>query len=541
MASLMKDITEPRETDILCGRGGAALRHAGNQTYRRLVKLNKSFYMTCLKTEKQKISQSIVLVIRDQNGRFLERDANKGVWFDIGDKKAVEKTSQALRDCKLEEKMANQIPAEKSNGRIECVPTSMLKQYGNGIYNARGQSSANNSLNGCMHGILMSRGMSIGSVGSGSHIFSLGSVSRMGSIGSGILDSSILDSMQQQQIGRNNTGQLRDSMAQMPSPPLRTLCNDNSMKSMISMGGKYDVTKLQHDLSLDTFQSIPSWTPSIGSMESMGSMMTMLTTDTPRMISRRPSPVFQYNRNASYGSYNKNNSSSSSNNNIVINATMQRITSNSGCNNNNLSDFANRNSVVEPDFPCEKFGSFDPTEQPLRQQQQLQFAGARDYTQGGLNDINFKDMKDQRSTGPSVNDRRRCSTNIKLGREPNARNMSSRSNDVMSDVHAVDSVSLLLNLPPNGREHIGVESPRSLMSSLSKLSIGVGSRLSLMSGLSFDPTEPPLRQQEQQQLAKARDYIEETKFNDEFRKLDDIIAENYYNSDISAQRNFEWH
>jgi len=89
---------EPHESDVLCGRGGAALRHPGNQTYRRLVHLNKGLYITCLKAEKLKISRSIVAAIREQNGRFLERDPKKGTWYDIGDKKAMEKTSQALRE-----------------------------------------------------------------------------------------------------------------------------------------------------------------------------------------------------------------------------------------------------------------------------------------------------------------------------------------------------------------------------------------------------------------------------------------------------------
>jgi hypothetical protein len=92
------NIEEPREHDVLCGRGGAALRHPGNQTYRRLVHLNKGLYITCLKAEKLKISRSIVAAIREQNGRFLERDTKKGTWYDIGDKKAMEKTSQALRE-----------------------------------------------------------------------------------------------------------------------------------------------------------------------------------------------------------------------------------------------------------------------------------------------------------------------------------------------------------------------------------------------------------------------------------------------------------
>ena len=92
------DILDPRDADVLCGRGGAALRHPGNQTYRRLVHLNKGLYITCLKAEKLKISRSIVTAIREQDGRFLERNTKKGTWYDIGDKKAIEKTSQALRE-----------------------------------------------------------------------------------------------------------------------------------------------------------------------------------------------------------------------------------------------------------------------------------------------------------------------------------------------------------------------------------------------------------------------------------------------------------
>lgn len=34
----------------------------------------------------------------DPPGRFLEKDPDTGLWADIGHKKAVEKTSQALRD-----------------------------------------------------------------------------------------------------------------------------------------------------------------------------------------------------------------------------------------------------------------------------------------------------------------------------------------------------------------------------------------------------------------------------------------------------------
>jgi len=116
------DIKEPSDVDVLCGRKFAALRHPGNQTYRYLVSLNKELYITCLVTEKIKVSRSIVAAIREQGGRFLTKDENKGTWFDIGDKKAIEKTSQALREGqpKLREKM---------------VELGGQHQFGNGMYN----------------------------------------------------------------------------------------------------------------------------------------------------------------------------------------------------------------------------------------------------------------------------------------------------------------------------------------------------------------------------------------------------------------------
>jgi hypothetical protein len=125
----MKNIVDPRDVDVLCGRGGAALRHPGNQTYRRLVNMNKAIYTTCLKTEKLKISRSIVAAIREQRGRFLEREGNFGTWYDIGDKKAIEKTSQALREGqpKLRQKMVE-------DGSNTTVPTvSLANQFAKGM------------------------------------------------------------------------------------------------------------------------------------------------------------------------------------------------------------------------------------------------------------------------------------------------------------------------------------------------------------------------------------------------------------------------
>lgn len=216
----MKDITDPREQDVLCGRGGAALRHPGNQTYRRLVNLNKPLYIKCLKTEKLKISRSIVAAIREQQGRFLERDVKKQTWYDIGDKKAIEKTSQALREGqpKLRQKMidSGQIPANQG--------TNMDQQYPNGIYNT------------------------------GSRPPSLGG----GSIASGGFSSEV------SQLSLNSFGPASMQMPtsfqgnnmDMPPPPSRQLSNDPMRQD-----------SLAHRLSMSGIppQSIPSWTPSMAS------------------------------------------------------------------------------------------------------------------------------------------------------------------------------------------------------------------------------------------------------------------------------------
>ncbi len=108
----IEGIVTVNEIDIICGRGGLSLKHPGNINYRKIVNLNKKVYVTCHKTEKLRISMSIVAAVRDIKARFLEREdgkvsyslykkdeaGNPVVWRNIGDKRAIEKTSQALRE-----------------------------------------------------------------------------------------------------------------------------------------------------------------------------------------------------------------------------------------------------------------------------------------------------------------------------------------------------------------------------------------------------------------------------------------------------------
>lgn len=89
--------------DVLCGRGGLTNHHPGNIFFRKLVRHNQESYLLATKRDKAGVAKGIVDTIRSLNppGRFLKkaRDISaNGVWVEIGDRKAREKTSQALRE-----------------------------------------------------------------------------------------------------------------------------------------------------------------------------------------------------------------------------------------------------------------------------------------------------------------------------------------------------------------------------------------------------------------------------------------------------------
>ena len=83
--------------DVLCGRGGGTNVHPGNRRFRDLINANRRAYLKARKNDKPAISRSIVRTIREMNGGFLKKDEKLGLWFEIGDDGAREKTSQALR------------------------------------------------------------------------------------------------------------------------------------------------------------------------------------------------------------------------------------------------------------------------------------------------------------------------------------------------------------------------------------------------------------------------------------------------------------
>lgn len=81
-----------------CGRGGETNNHVGNITYRDLVKKYQRQYLRAKRRVKPKIARAIVDTVRRSGGRFLKKVPSENTWRDVGNTKAREKTSQALRE-----------------------------------------------------------------------------------------------------------------------------------------------------------------------------------------------------------------------------------------------------------------------------------------------------------------------------------------------------------------------------------------------------------------------------------------------------------
>lgn len=88
---------QPTHTDVLLGRGVATTRHPGNRRFRSIVSEHLTLYATSTKKQKMMISRSIVDRIREE-GEFLEKRAGTSSWHAVDDRRALEKTAQALRD-----------------------------------------------------------------------------------------------------------------------------------------------------------------------------------------------------------------------------------------------------------------------------------------------------------------------------------------------------------------------------------------------------------------------------------------------------------
>jgi hypothetical protein len=95
---LVESLADVNTYDVLCGRGGGTNSQIGNKRFRKLVQDFQPTYLLARRKEKPLLARTIVLIIRKRGGRFLRKDEETGMLYEVGDAKAEAKTSQALRE-----------------------------------------------------------------------------------------------------------------------------------------------------------------------------------------------------------------------------------------------------------------------------------------------------------------------------------------------------------------------------------------------------------------------------------------------------------
>lgn len=104
---------EPREADVLFGRGGRTNHNPGNIRLREVVNSYKSIYRQAKKVDKPKVAKLIVAALRATSppSRFLRLNEATNQWEDVGDRRATEKVSQTLREKDRDERELAKVAA----------------------------------------------------------------------------------------------------------------------------------------------------------------------------------------------------------------------------------------------------------------------------------------------------------------------------------------------------------------------------------------------------------------------------------------------
>lgn len=124
-----RNIEEPHENDVLCGRGDGPMHHPGNKRYREIIASHKVELVDSKRPVL--VASEIVHGIRAQRppGRFLEHNDKTGYWDDIGDKRARIKTSQAFRDSSMQKSGRKGKPEKDPNAPKQNMNVYILYSH----------------------------------------------------------------------------------------------------------------------------------------------------------------------------------------------------------------------------------------------------------------------------------------------------------------------------------------------------------------------------------------------------------------------------
>jgi len=145
---------EPGPDDVICGRGKKCYNHIGNERFRqRVLTFLDEYSRAKSKLDKSGVLSKVVFEVRQNSpkGGFVKQDSN-GVWFEVGDFLAREKTSQAFRDAlhdrykssnlskkkrRQEEQAKTHHQAYSKIGRSEFDISSRLERLSNEVIGTR--------------------------------------------------------------------------------------------------------------------------------------------------------------------------------------------------------------------------------------------------------------------------------------------------------------------------------------------------------------------------------------------------------------------
>jgi len=109
------------ENDVLLGRGKGSNNWVGNKKFRKLVAKFQEEYFETSRREKPVLAKRIADLVKSQNppGRFLQYNNTSGIWYEVDDDERVRKSSQALREGRL----------QRGRSRVKKTRPSKNEQY----------------------------------------------------------------------------------------------------------------------------------------------------------------------------------------------------------------------------------------------------------------------------------------------------------------------------------------------------------------------------------------------------------------------------
>jgi len=131
MSSMLPVDFDPKDTDILCGRGNVFSNHEGNRYFGRIIRANLKQYRDAgSRPEKIRVVDDILQEIRSEGVRFAKLDNETRRWYELNDVLAHQKIGHAIRDTirlLKDKKIANTNTAKQSRNAKRKLQSEALQ------------------------------------------------------------------------------------------------------------------------------------------------------------------------------------------------------------------------------------------------------------------------------------------------------------------------------------------------------------------------------------------------------------------------------